>query len=455
MAVALCSVLVTPAGAQSGPSPVPGALSRADAVPAPGEGTAATPAGRMARSLERLAARSYADTFSGVQVDAEHSTVTLYLTRPERATALVAEARREAPAGERAGVRVVVKAAKYSRGQLEAAMDRIKGSAESWRRSGEVAIDEFGPLDGGAGLRITADRPAVAAALVGRLLDERRNPDETHWYAPAAADIRFEEAHPAPDRDDPRRTAGGRAAAPSAAPSAAREAVPSRWNDNAPHFGGAILSKTRHEFWCTSGFAMDVPGWGRYMVTSGRCGSPGTYLYSGFNDVGQIVNELPDIDTAIIDTAPTGGSAGRLWRLDDQKSYVGWVTSQPGDQVCQTGVRTGYRCEMYVGQPQRKWVNGAYVTLTPACTRDGSAAYAADDEGGPVFSWASAYGVNSHGMISSGMGTWDSSGTAATCVGYVPTGTILGAWGARMTDPYPGSSASASASESGTRQPRT
>ncbi|MFE1553994.1 hypothetical protein ACFW6V_03280 [Streptomyces sp. NPDC058734] len=154
--------------------------------------------------------------------------------------------------------------------------------------------------------------------------------------------------------------------------------------------------------------------------------------------MGQIVNELPDIDTAIIDTAPTGGSAGRLWRLDDQKDYVGWLTSQPGDQVCQTGVRTGYRCGMYVGQPQRKWVNGAYVTLTPACTRDGSAAYAADDEGGPVFSWASAYGVNSHGMSSSGMGTWDSSGTAATCVGYVPTGTILGAWGARMTAPYPG-----------------
>ncbi|MFF2195388.1 hypothetical protein [Streptomyces sp. NPDC058157] len=433
LTAALCSVLVTPAGAQDAPAPSP-ADGRPPAVglPSPAAGTAAevpaaTPTGRLARSLDGVAARSYADTFSGVWVDEARSTVTLYLTRPELGAALVAAGRGQLAAHDGADVNVVVKGAKYSRAQLDAARDAVKRDATAWRHDGSVAIEQIGLLEGGGGLRIGADHPERAAALAQRVLADGSRAGKPAWAGIALADIRFDKSAPArPPAGAPRT----RAAADKAFATAD---VGTRWNDKPAHDGGAILSVTRHEWWCTSGFAMDVPGWGRYMVTSAGCGSNGTYLYSGFQDFGPVFNRLPAIDAAIIDTRGTGGSSARVWIGENEKTYAGYEKSTPGDEVCQSGVRTGYRCQIFIGETTPVWTGEAYVDMTTACTRDGSAAFSIDDMGGPVFRWSSNPAkVISRGIMSTFFGTVDSSGTASTCVGFVPTATILQAWGATM-----------------------
>lgn len=318
-----------------------------------------------------------------------------------------------------------MKGAKYNREQLDAARDAVQHDATVWRHDGSVAIEQIGLLEGGGGLRIGADRPERAAALAERVLADGSRAGKPAWGGVALADIRFEKSAPARSpRSTPRKQA-------AEAFAAADEG--SRWNDKPAHDGGAILSRTRHEWWCTSGFAMDVPGWGRYMVTSAGCGPTGTYLYSGFQDFGPLFNRVPEIDTAIIDTRGTGGSSARVWIGENEKTYAGYEKSTPGDEVCQSGVRTGYRCQIFVGETTQVWTGDAYVDVTSACTRDGSAAFSIDDMGGPVFRWSSNPAkVISRGIMNTFLGTVDSSGTASTCVGFVPTRTILDAWGATM-----------------------
>ncbi|MFE3760820.1 hypothetical protein ACFXPI_03525 [Streptomyces sp. NPDC059104] len=353
-----------------------------------------TAAGELAAVIDAAASAGYADTYAGVSVDAGAGRVTVFATDVGRGQALAAAAERSAHPGGR--VRVEVKAAKYSKRQLEAARTELEAAADGWRASGpQVSTVSFGAE--GDGLRVAADDPARAAAL-----NRARPVRQGAGAGVDPADVRFLAATPMPvvDRD----------------------------NDGSPHWGGATITSSSGQ--CTTSFAMDVPGWDRYMVTAAHCGGPGTHFTSGSSDYGTVFNTLPTIDAGIIKTA--GGSNSGVYIGTEGRAYANWVWSLMGEEVCQSGSVTRYRCGIFVTGDAQHWDNGIWVQGgIEACTRDGSAAVRPGDSGGPVFNWRADGKITSRGVISYGYTSGSTSGVL-NCIGWSQTGHVLASWQASL-----------------------
>ncbi|MFJ8159715.1 hypothetical protein ACIRBY_02165 [Streptomyces sp. NPDC096136] len=388
---AVLGVLAAPSAgaAWAGPGAGPGR-----GAPLPAGAPTPTAADALAAAVDAAAPAGYGDTYAGVSVDAKAGRVTVFATDVGRGRALASAAERSAHAGGR--VRVEVKAAKYSRQRLEAARTELEGAADGWRASGpRITMISFGAE--GDGLRVAADDPSRAAEL-----NRARPVRQGAGAGIDPADVRFLSAAPAAlvDRDD----------------------------DGAPHWGGATITSSSGQ--CTTAFAMDVPGWDRYVVTAAHCGGPGTHFTSGSRDYGTVFNTLPDIDAGIIKTA--GGSNSGVYIGTEGRYYADWVWSRVGQEVCQSGSVTRYRCGIFVTGDSHTYEHGIWVQGgIEACTRDGSTAGRHGDSGGPVFNWRADGKITSRGVISYGYSTSASSG-GYDCIGWSQTGHVLASWQASL-----------------------
>jgi len=337
----------------------------------------------VARELAEQA-RAAGSDIGGVSLDVAAGTVHLYRTDVSRRLELKA---RVAP-----GDRVTVHRAKFNRGQMTQAADRITRDAKLLGEQ-RISVQAVGPNVDGSGVTVTVlmrdgvtvNREQSEAGLRAR-------------YGDIVATVRGDERQTS-DKD---LFFGGW-----------------RFNDYAPWYGGDRIYNGSTGSSCTGGFAAWL-GSSRVMLTAAHCGSSGDYFYNGptatggYNFIGTMVydNDATDVGaisvtsmTDWINVGPAEPASGQI--------YVGsWASPIVGEFLCQSGSFTGEVCDLYVVDTAQSvcvswflwWCTGWQGPLADVVNWWGPNSYSAGygDSGAPVYLRTGGGGVAKglvHGVL--------------------------------------------------------
>jgi len=371
VAVAAPATAAPPVAGPSAPAPNPAAAK-------PGQPAASPVSARDAALIKRqdallpaaknLAgqARAAGSDISGVRIDVPAGVIHVYRTDPAQPLRL--------PAGALpAGTQVVVHQAKFSRGAMLQAADRVTRDA---RVLGEqkVSVQAVGPSVDGSGISVGIfvrdTRADVDLSRASTLLRSR--------YGAVVGQVTGVRRQTS-DRD--LFFAGW------------------RFNDFAPWYGGDRISSSAGG--CTTGFAANYNG-APAMLTAAHCGGVGTAFYNGprtngtFSYMGSSVYSDSSTDIGAISVSSYSlyinvGPAENSGLL-----YVGaWASPVVGQYLCQSGSYTGEVCGLYVVDTGQQvcvswflwWCTGWQGPLADVINSAGSGSYAAGhgDSGGPVY----------------------------------------------------------------------
>ena len=200
----------------------------------------------------------------------------------------------------------------------------------------------------------------------------------------------------------------------------AQPALLSRNDDWAPYWGGARWGPYTSGQGCSTGFAIWVGG-ATKMLSAGHCGANGQTAYDGGGQVmGSIAGDNNSYDTLYINAS----SAGRIYdggvgSGEFSKPVTGASRSYVGDWLCTSGSYSGARCGIRVTATNVTINVGYYIYGQVRAEQvDHTNAVGNGDSGGPVFSLsADPNRVIAKGIISAG----DMGSAPATCTG-VPAG---------------------------------
>jgi hypothetical protein len=213
-----------------------------------------------------------------------------------------------------------------------------------------------------------------------------------------------------------RQVLGHRATVTVESASSAAATQAGRFDDPAPHWGGAnIYASTGEIDNCTSGFtAVEKEGGKRQgSVTAGHCSGKGVNMFSGSQDFGEVVNSLIDTsrDMAFITSTlahPT--SYSHFLYVDpgtpDIRHVVGQANPALHNFVCVSGSMTGARCNIEVNS-----IGGGFSCddRSGICTfgldtgrRPGVAIVQRGDSGAPVYFRTADDGAIIRGLLVGG-----------------------------------------------------
>ncbi|GLZ77941.1 hypothetical protein Afil01_27480 [Actinorhabdospora filicis] len=347
------------------------------------------PLRRVANAVDAFGREGGAAYYSGLALDGNHGSVTVYLTDTGRKDAVLAAARRSDKGADVSLLRFARGA--YSRKELQAAREQV------------------------------LDRPSLVATSI-----------ESVSVPPTGEGLKV-------------RVAQGTALTAAKAP-AQLFGVPvtvetvqgsgedkSRRRDERPWIGGAALTASyQNDAWtCTSG----IPARRNYdnrwfLITAAHCYNEGDEIYTGpegggRNHVGRLAYEHQLYDAAAIDTSNTGPTLSWVWEGGQDNAtdapIDGYKYSYYGDWVCQSGFTSGQVCGIHVLGPDVKWTgsNGQKHRGVEGVKDDGIPSRGGDS-GGLVWTYTSN-GRQARGLVSWG----DPWGTMR----WTEATDILGAWG--------------------------
>ncbi|GLZ79877.1 hypothetical protein Afil01_46840 [Actinorhabdospora filicis] len=347
------------------------------------------PLRRVANAIGDYGRLGGAGHFSGIELDANHGEVTVYLTDTGRKGEFLAAAR-----GADKGVDTsIVRFAKstYTKRDLRAAREKLLAQPSLVPQ----AIRTISVPASGEGLRIGVYGAALSAAPA---------PSEV-FGVPAL----FEAATDVPQ-------------------------TMSRRKDERPWIGGEGLS-TAARGTCTSGLPARRNYDGRsFLITAEHCGEEGEWFYTEWenstrNYIGRTTYTHVQYDAAAIDTNDTGVTGGRTWEgPNDGRATVapidGMRYSYNGDWVCHSGFPSGQVCGIRVWDQDKTWTDDSGHTRRGVVAEktDGPAGAQHGDSGGLVWTYTSN-GRQARGIISAGSGR---------DVYWTEAVDILGAWGMRL-----------------------
>jgi len=304
-------------------------------------------------------ARNASSDIAGVSIDVNAGVVNVYRTKVAAPLNISG-----------APVKVQVHKAKYSRGQMIAAAQRITGDAKTLGAQ-HVAVEAVGPTLDGSGLDVT-----VFAA---------------------------DQATLAKDTEALRAKYGAVVAAvhgSAAKTSTANEYFNGfRFNDYAPWYGGDRIASSSAG--CSDGFA----AWynGPVMLTAAHCGPVGTTWYNGPRSAGgwstigntNYSNTSTDIASIAVSSTSSFINVGSDPQSPSQLYINSWASPVVGQYLCQSGSYTGERCGLqvvdtgqYVCTSWFLWIcTSSMGPLADVISAYGSGSPAAGhgDSGGPVY----------------------------------------------------------------------
>lgn len=347
------------------------------------------PLRRAANAVGDYGRLAGADHFSGIELDANHGHITVYLTDTGRKGAFLAAAR-GADKGVDTGLIRFAQSA-YTRRELRAAREKLLAQPSPVPQR----IRTISVPPSGEGLRIGVDGAALSVAAA---------PAEVYGV-PAL----FEAAPEVP------RTL-------------------SRRKDERPWIGGEGLS-TAARGTCTSGLPARRNWDGRsFLITAEHCGEEGEWFYTEWenqtrNYIGRTTYTHVQYDAAAIDTNDTGVTGGRTWEgPNDWRATVapidGMRYSYNGDWVCHSGFPSGQVCGIRVWDQDKTWTDETGHTRRGVAAEktDGPIAGQVGDSGGLVWTYTSN-GRQARGIVSAGSGR---------NLYWTEAVDILGAWGMHL-----------------------
>lgn len=374
--VAVLAAAILAGGALAAPPALPGAPAPDRTPPKAGQ-TPAAPAGLTADQQRRqdallpvarhLAqqARAAGSDIAGVAIHVETGVVDVYRTDTNQPLRL--------PGGPPAGVKVVVHTARFSRGALIEASERVTHEAQQLGQQG-VSVESVGPALDGSGITVSvlvdgvdtgADLERASTALhnrygtvVGNVYGVKRK---------ASADDQFFPGF--------------------------------RFNDYAPWYGGDRIRSSAGG--CSTGFAATYNA-APAMLTAAHCGGVGTAFYNGprtdgsFSYMGSSVysNSGTDVNAIQVSSASNYINVGSA--LSPTQLFIGsWASPVVGQYLCQSGSYTGEVCGLLVVDTAQYvcqswflwWCTSWQGPLADVINSAGSGSYAAGhgDSGGPVY----------------------------------------------------------------------
>jgi hypothetical protein len=362
-------------GTPGPPSGGPGPEKSGQSTAAPLRGAQAELSKKQEKVLalaEKLAdkAKDRGSDISGVAIDPETQTVFLYRKDKGKGHGLGTLPD---------GVKVEVKAAKFSRNAMLDAAEQITKDAQFLGEQQHVTVEAVGPSLDGSGVVVTVFSQGTSLDKATKALRGR--------YGDIVGDVRVSD----------RKTSEA-------------ELYFNGWrfNDFAPWYGGdRIMSSTSG---CTGGFYSIYNG-APAMLTAAHCGGVGTNWWNGpttassFNFMGSMVYSNTGSDVAAIGV--TSASSFINVGFDPQVAsqlFVGsWASPVVGEYLCQSGSYTGERCGLRVVDTAQYvclsyflwWCTSWQGPLADVINSAGSASPAAGhgDSGGPVYLRQGSSGV--------------------------------------------------------------
>ncbi|MCJ1677555.1 S1 family peptidase [Streptomyces sp. APSN-46.1] len=336
------------------------------------------PLRELANAADSAGRSGEAGIYSGIELDANTHTVTIYLTDPGQKQKFLAAAKKVDPEIDTGLARI--KQGKNTRQAMHAARDRL--------------LQARGQLD--AGIESVTVPPDGSALHLG---------------VKDVASARRKLA----SQPDPTRAATFGAAVETVVEPAVGGSDMSRLRDTPAWIAGAALTNTSWTsgYACTSGVPTRRKSDNRsYLITAAHCFSDGNSVYTGWegggrNYIGQVTARANLWDAIAVDTTNTGVTAGREWDGPVNNSFTLALTSSAysynGDYVCQDGYSSGVVCNIKVVNQDKYWTgsNGVDHRGVEGTQVNGSTAIRGGDSGGLVFSITGstrqARGINSWG----------------------------------------------------------
>ncbi|WP_086666789.1 hypothetical protein [Lentzea kentuckyensis] len=325
--------------------------------------------------------------FAGLSVDRKTQTITLHAKDLTAARTLVA-----AVPGT-AAMKIDFRAAKHSRSELRKAADLLWKSAANWKASSAIEVYSIALNPDGSGLKVRANDVAAVSTA-----------------ATSGVPLSVE------------RGEGG--------------AVPaSRYDDDPPFSGGIHLGSGGASF-CSSAFGVRQ-GAQTFLMTAAHCyeggvGDGPVQTGMGGHHIGYVSGWDSTRDAASVATNAWSG----VWTNDSSWThYRDSAWSYNNNEICQSGVHTGYTCGIFVADQATSWTFSGWPTPiygVRACAPQGYFAVRSGDSGGPVYDWHADGKVRSRGIISAGDAELATTGRSR-CMYFAETNAILNSWSHNTT----------------------
>jgi streptogrisin D len=354
----------------------------------PGEQLTAVPAGAPIATALDTTASAIQDRalrteigFAGLSVDRRAETITLHAKDLTAARALVA-----AVPGT-AAMKIDLRAAQHSRSELKEAADLLWKSAANWNAAGAIKVHSISINPDGSGLEVRANDVAAASAV-----------------ATSSVPLRFEKG---------------------------ADVVPaSRYDDDPPFSGGIHIGRGGGSL-CSSAFGVRQ-GAQTFLMTAAHCyqggvGDGPVQTGMGGHHIGYVSGWDSTRDAASVGTNAWSG----VWTNDSSWThYRDSAWSYNTNEICQSGVHTGYTCGIFVVNQLTSWTFTGWPTPiygVKACAPQGFFAVRPGDSGGPVYDWHADGKLRSRGIISAGDPELATTGRSR-CMYFTETNAILNSW---------------------------
>ncbi|RAO31486.1 hypothetical protein PSN13_04050 [Micromonospora saelicesensis] len=340
-----------------------------------------------ASALSQIGEEKYADSYSGVTIDAPNDLVHVYATGLASSEAIIVEAGRTYP---QINLDVAVaERGKYSRRQLQGAAERLLK-----QRTGADRVHTISVPPDGSGLKVgvgdfdaiqgvvASDSPARSTSR--KQLDDRR----ARLANLGGIDVILRQGDEVKPVD--------------------------RYGDTPAFYSGAFVTNSGWN--CTTGIPVKAKSGGaESMIIASHCGRTGTQWKTGRGTVvGTVSKYSTTLDASVIPTSV----APRLWDGPPGPSaqslaLQGTGVNRVGDSVCQNGYTSGVICGIRVTDDflYQDISAGRYAAFTArgvASSKSGSTAVRGGDSGGLVYviNGSSANPRQARGLVSAGSGSY-------------------------------------------------